>query len=117
MHETHPSYFVGCDFGFGGISGYRILADQSPQQQPPTSTRSDPTSGTSLLTTTTLPPAYLMKSYEAGIRVYEIGKEAPVKEVEFPLSVLPPRDKADLTNGIRLESWKEVLALLEDFTG
>lgn len=55
---------------------------------------------------------------EAGgqVAVYTASGEL-VRLTDIPVSALPQTDRDALRDGIRFTSWKEVLALLEDFGG
>lgn len=60
-------------------------------------------------------PAYVLKSENDRIVVYDNVKGSSRVIADMPVSVLPPRDRQDLEKGIEVKDERELKRLLEDF--
>lgn len=58
---------------------------------------------------------YIVKPYRDRIAVFKGTDPTPVVETEVQISGLRRTDAAQISRGIRLDSYEEVLYLLEDF--
>lgn len=60
--------------------------------------------------------SFCMRECGGKIAIYTADGEL-VRILELPVETLPEADRAALQSGISLSSWKEVLALIEDYGG
>lgn len=60
--------------------------------------------------------SFCMRECGGKIAIYTADGEL-VRMLELPVETLPEADRAALQSGISLSSWKEVLALIEDYGG
>lgn len=65
--------------------------------------------------TVSIQPDYLIKEYNGVVAVFLDGESMPLIQTDIPVNGLRQTDRELIEQGISLESYTDVLYLLEDF--
>lgn len=60
--------------------------------------------------------AYIVKTYNNNIAVFEEGREEPYRIFDTDTRILPKTDQERLDKGIRVTNYSDLKRLLEDYT-
>jgi hypothetical protein len=61
-------------------------------------------------------PPYILKECGGYIGIFVLGEDVPFAYIDTPVSTLPKLDKAMLKAGIKIETQKELVEAVEDFS-
>lgn len=81
------------------------------QNQTPISNSEKSTSSS----TSTTKRTYIIKSYNGKVAAFESGNDEPFRVTNILIDELPNKDREILTNGLEVDSQKELIAILEDY--
>lgn len=60
-------------------------------------------------------PGYYIKDYQGRVAVLKDGSQVPEMIFDIPTKMLPELDRIELARGIYVESYEEMLKLVEDY--